>query len=157
MYSSVELADSYISAHYTSGSSERKRWEAFSDEDKTVYLNNAFTAIEALPFGGRKAVLGQETAFPRLPYQYGKTDGGAPQRVKLAEIELALWLSDEKKREASQKRAQLITDGVKSFSVGDLSESYGGASEGIQTLSAKSCKKAMELLAPYLSGGFDLC
>lgn len=157
MYSSVEFADSYISTHYTSDSSERKRWDVLSDEDKTVYLNNAFEAIEALPFGGRKAVLGQETAFPRLPYQYGKTNEGAPQRVKLAEIELALWLSDEKRHKTSQKRAQLIADGVKSFSVGDLSESYSETSDSIQTIFAKSCKKAMKLLTPYLSGGYDLC
>lgn len=157
MYATIEQADSYIITHYSSKSAARKRWEALSDDEKTVFLINAFEAIEALPFRGRKASLEQTAAFPRLPYQYGKTDEGAPQRVKFAEIELALWLSDESKRESSEKRAQLIADDVKSFSVGDLSESYGGGSESVQTFSAVSCKKAAELLSPYLSGGFEMC
>lgn len=157
MYSSVELADSYVKSHYTAGSEELSRWDALLEENKKVYLTNAFEAIEALPFRGRKAALGQETAFPRLPYQYGNTDEGAPKRVINAEIELALWLSDEKKKKTSRKRSQLIADGVKSFSVGDLSESYGEAENGSQKLTAQSCKKAMELLSPYLSGGFEIC
>lgn len=157
MYSSVELADSYIKSHYTADSEECSRWDALTEDNKKVYLNNAFDAIEALHFKGRKAFLGQEKAFPRLPYQYGKTEEGAPARVVNAEIELALWLSDEKKQKTSRRRSQLIADGVKSFSVGDLSESYGEAENGSQKLTAQSCKKAMELLAPYLSGGFGIC
>lgn len=157
MYSSVELADSYIKSHYTADSEECTRWDALTEDNKKVYLNNAFDAIEALHFKGRKAFLGQEKAFPRLPYQYGKTEEGAPARVVNAEIELALWLSDEKKQKTSRRRSQLIADGVKSFSVGDLSESYGEAENGSQKLTAQSCKKAMELLAPYLSGGFGIC
>lgn len=157
MYSSIEQADSYITTHYSSESAARRRWEALTDDEKTVFLTNAFEAIEILPFRGRKAVPGQNTAFPRLPYQYGRSEEGAPQRVKFAEAELALWLSDESKRESYEKRAQLIADGVKSFSVGDLSESYGGGSESVQTFSAYSCKKAVELLSPYLMGGFEIC
>lgn len=156
MYSTIEYADSYIATHYSSKSAARRRWEALSDDEKTVFLTNAFEAIEVLPFRGRKAADGQNTAFPRLPYQYGRTEEGAPQRVKSAEIELALRLSDESKRESSEKRAQLIADGVKSLSVGDLSESYGDSSAVPQTFSASSCKKAMELLSPYLTGGFEM-
>ena len=157
MYGSIEQADSYIATHYSPKSAVRKRWESLSDDEKTVFLTNAFEAIEALPFRGRKAAPEQTAAFPRLPYQYGKTDEGAPQRVKSAETELALWLSDENKRESSEKRSQLIADGVKSFSIGDLSESYGEPQKGSQTFSAQSCTKAMELLTPYLSGGYDIC
>lgn len=157
MYSSVKEADSYISTHYTSKSAAYKRWNELSEDDKAVYLNNAFDSIECLKFGGRKAVPEQETAFPRLPYQYGHTDSGAPERVKSAEIELALYLSDEKKQESSEKRSKLITDGVKSFSLGDLSESYGDNVQSASKPSVYDCKKAAILLAPYLSGGFEIC
>lgn len=157
MYSSVKEADSYISTHYTSKSAAYKRWNALSEDDKAVYLNNAFDSIECLKFGGRKAVPEQETAFPRLPYQYGHTDSGVPERVKSAEIELALYLSDEKKQESSEKRSKLIADGVKSFSLGDLSESYGDNVQSASKSSIYDCKKAAILLAPYLSGGFEIC
>ena len=46
MYSSVKEADSYISTHYTSKSAAYKRWNALSEDDKAVYLNNAFDSIE---------------------------------------------------------------------------------------------------------------
>ena len=157
MYSSVKEADSYISTHYTSKSAAYKRWNTLSEDDKAVYLNNAFDSIECLKFGGRKAVPEQETAFPRLPYQYGHTDSGAPERVKSAEIELALYLSDEKKQESSEKRSKLIADGVKSFSLGDLSESYGDNVQSASKSSVYDCKKAVSLLSPYLSAGFEIC
>ena len=157
MYNTIATADSYIEAHYTSTSPELIRWAALSNEDKTVCLNNAFAAIEALPFRGRKAVIGQETAFPRLPYQYGHTEEGAPQNVLAAEAELALWLSDEKKQNTSKKRKELQEDGVKSYSIGDLSESYGDTSASSIKNSAQKCAKAMELLSPYLTGGYDVC
>lgn len=157
MYSSVKEADSYISTHYTSKSAAYKRWNALSEDDKAVYLNNAFDSIECLKFGGRKAVPEQETAFPRLPYQYGHTDSGAPERVKSAEIELALYLSDEKKQESSEKRSKLMADGVKSFSLGDLSESYGDNLQSASKPSVYDCKKAVSLLSSYLSGGFEIC
>ena len=94
MYTSVQEANAYISNHYTGDSMERKRWESLSDNDKNVYLINAFESIEKLNFNGRKAVSGEETALPRLPYQYGRLEEVAPKSVKYAEIELALWLSD---------------------------------------------------------------
>ena len=139
MYSSVKEADSYISTHYTSKSAAYKRWNALSEDDKAVYLNNAFDSIECLKFGGRH------------------TDSGAPERVKSAEIELALYLSDEKKQESSEKRSKLIADGVKSFSLGDLSESYGDNVQSASKPSVYDCKKAVSLLSPYLSGGFEIC
>lgn len=158
MYNTIETADSYIEAHYTSTSPERIRWAALSNEDKTVCLNNAFAAIEALPFLGRKAVIGQETAFPRLPYQYGHTDEGAPQNVLAAEAEWALWLSDETKRSSSRKRKELQEDGVKEYKIGDLSETYTDSSaSAASAFPSGKCPKAMELLAPYLTGGYETC
>lgn len=157
MYGTIEQADSCIAARYSSDSEERVRWEALSKEDKAVYLGSAFDAIEALPFRGRKASSSQETAFPRLPYQYGHTDEGAPARVIAAQAELGLYLSDTKSRKSSSKRRKLRQDGVKSYSIGDLSESFGDTPVTASGCSAEKCEKAMELLAPYLSGGYDIC
>ena len=157
MYTSVQEANAYISNHYTGDSMERKRWESLSDNDKNVYLTNAFESIEKLNFNGRKAVSGQETAFPRLPYQYGRLEEVAPKSVKYAEIELALWLSDTKRTAKTKKRKELIEDGVTSFSLGDLSESYGDTSNAKETISALKCSKCRELLSPYLCGGFEMC
>lgn len=83
-----------------------------------------------------------------------------PECVISAETELALYLSDTKAQESSQKRKELIRDGVKSFSLGDLSENYGDVKSGSQadTVStAYGCQACMRLLRPYLSGGFDVC
>ena len=52
---------------------------------------------------------------------------------------------------------KLIADGVKSFSLGDLSESYGDNVQSASKPSVYDCKKAAILLAPYLSGGFEIC
>ena len=134
MYGTVEQADAYVKAHYASKSAERVRWLALEDEEKTIYLTQAFDMIERLPFRGRKAVVGQ--------------------------TELALYLSDTKTQESSQKRKELIRDGVKSFSLGDLSENYGdvkSSSQAATVSTAYSCQACMQLLRPYLSGGFDIC
>lgn len=157
MYNTVETADSYIAAHYTSRSADRIRWVALTPEDKAVYLTNAYEAIEELPFHGRKVANGQESAFPRLPYQYGHTEEGAPSNVLAAEAELALYLSDEKKQQSSQKRRELQADGVTSFEIGDLSETYADTEVSTAKTSIEKCRKAMELLAPYLSGGYEIC
>lgn len=157
MYTSVQEANDYISNHYTEDSAERKRWETLSDNDKNVYLTNAFESIEKLNFNGRKAVPGQETAFPRLPYQYGRLEEVAPKSVKFAEMELALWLSDTKRTAKSKRRKELIEDGVTSFSIGDLSESYSDSSNTKENVSALTCSKCRELLLPYLCGGFEMC
>lgn len=127
-----------------------------SNDDKTVLLQNAFEAIEQLPFRGRKMASDQEAAFPRLPFQYGEQDAEAPTNVKNAEVELALWMSDDSKQKSAEKRAQMISDGVKSFSLGDLSESYAGK-PACSDFTAKSCQKCMNLLRQYLTGGFGTC
>lgn len=94
-------------------------------------------------------------AFPRLPYQYGKVEEIAPLRVKQAQVELALWLSDDTKQANQSQRQELQSQGVESFSIGDLSESYGkGVGEKPAPL---LCSKVKALVAPYLDGGYDIC
>lgn len=153
-YVTVAQADSYIISHYRSNNKDRQRWTAFEEEDKEILLLNACTQIEQLPFPGRKAGRDQELAFPRLPLQYGQAQD-PPKRILAAQIELALWLSDEAKQEDTSQRQELQDQGVTSFSLGDLSESYG---EGLPYKdSALLCPMAKTLLKSYLSGGYATC
>lgn len=153
-YVTVAEADAYITSHYRSTNAARIRWDAISDDDKTALLLEACMELESLPFIGRKAVWGQALSFPRLPMQYGSADE-PPPAILNAQIELALWLSDDAKVTELSKRAELQKQGVESFSVGDLSESYavGAGSKPV----ALSCPKAAALLAAYLNGGHATC
>lgn len=154
-YVTVGDADTYIKSRYLTSSTDRKRWIELDYADKEVFLANACIEIEQLPFRGRKAVVNQPLSFPRLPYQYGHTDSGAPTTVKYAQIELALWLSDEDKQSEYTKRRDLQAQGVESFGIGDLSESYvvGAAVKPAPLL----CSKSASLLAQYLNGGYSTC
>ncbi|MPW25951.1 hypothetical protein GC105_09125 [Alkalibaculum sp. M08DMB] len=154
-YVSIEEANTYIENYYRSNNPNRTRWGALSEEDKEILLVNACAEIELLSFTGRKAFRDQAMSFPRLPIQYGKTNEGAPDNVKKAQIELALWLSDDAKLEQQSKRKELQNQGVNSFSIGDLSESYKDGSG--ETPTPLMCPKAKSLLAPYLNGGFETC
>lgn len=154
-YVTVVQADDYITSHYRSNSKGRQRWEGLKEEDKEVLLLNACSELELLPFPGRKADREQELAFPRLPQQYGLAQE-PPKRILAAQVELALWLSDEAKQEEISQRQDLQDQGVTSFSLGDLSESYGEGASSSQA-AVLLCPKAKGLLTPYLSGGYATC
>ena len=153
-YVTVAEADAHISGHYRSTSAARTRWSALSVDDKAVLLVNACTGMEQLPYQGRKALSDQPLAFPRLPAQYSAAQE-APANVKAAQIELALWLSDDAKQAEHAQRLDLQEQGVKSFSLGDLSESYSDKPR--PTSIVLSCAKVKTLLARYLSGGYTTC
>lgn len=153
-YVTLEEAESYIAKFYRSNNPGRQRWTLLEEPDKAALLREALIALEALPYLGRRAAAGQELAFPRLPYQYGNAEG-APEAVKRAQAELALWFSDDEAQEEQASRSDLQKQGVTSFSLGDLSETYGaGSSATVGELKALGCEKAALLLAPYLSGGY---
>lgn len=152
-YVTVAEADEYISKRYTSNSKDRKRWEELSKEDKEIIIRNACDEIELMPFQGRKITREQKLEFPRLPYQYGNPV--VPDIVKYAQIELALWLSDDKTQLEQSQRRDLQAQGVESFSIGDLSESY--ASGNAEQSAPLLCSKCAALLKPYLRGGYETC
>lgn len=149
-YVTVAEADTYVSTHYRSTSAARTRWAALSENDKAILLVDACSEMEQLPFHGRKAEDGQLLAFPRrLPWQDYTSE--VPEAVKSAQVELAVWLSDDVKQSEAEQRRALQGQGVKSFSVGDLSETYNGTSTGARSL---LCPKAKLLLSPYLTGAY---
>lgn len=152
-YVSVAAADAYITSHYRGNNANRVRWMTLSDEDKVILLVAACAEMDTLPYQGRKASRDQQLAFPRLPLQYGRTQE-PPADIKAAQIELALWMSDDSKQADAEQRQNLQAQGVKQFSVGDLSETY---ETGKATHTALLCPKAAQLLKPYLCGGYALC
>ena len=152
-YVTVEDADSYITTHYRSNNKLRKVWEELDEADKIASLLSACADIEALPFGGRAMTAGQAMAFPRLPYQYGSA-GEIPKELAYTGRACAMEVDDTSTAQAEQRQA-LQAQGVESFSVGDLSESYTTGATAQPT--ALMCAKVANLLAPYLNGGHATC
>lgn len=67
---------------------------------------------------------------------------------KKAIFEQALYLVETQ----SSNRSKLIEQGVTSFSVEGLSESYDTSKSN-----KKICSEAMQYLRKYMSGGFEIC
>lgn len=153
-YITVEQADQYIASRYRASNAARQRWEGLKEEDKEVLLLEACSQIEQLPFQGKAAVIGQALAWPRLPFCYGLPTE-PPQAVLDAQAELALWLSDDEHQAELAKRRELQEQGVASFSLGDLSESY--KPEQAPADWAMRCLRVRALLQRYINGGVKTC
>ena len=160
-YVTLEDADAYIEARYSGADAER--WAALEEIQREALLLSACEEIEALPLIGRKLYINQTLAFPRWPSDdyvpdfrtVGVLVGTVPQKVINAQCELALWLSDTAKTADSATRASLQAQGVKSFSIGDLSESYSAGASAVPA--PLLCPKCRTLLKPYTEGSFLTC
>lgn len=156
-YVSLADADAYIVSHYRSTNAARKRWAALEEADKEVLLVQACAAMESLPYPGRKVSTSQALAFPRLPLQYGNAQA-PPAAILHAQIETALYLTDEAAQESASKRQSLRDQGVTSYSIDDLSETYSDVpARAANTNPAMMCPAARQLLSRYLSGGYATC
>lgn len=152
-YVTVEEANAYIQSNLLSTDPLRVSWEALSDEDKQVLLNRSASAINSLPFTGRKTYSDQENAFPRYPSKE------VPDDVKVAQIENALTSSDETKSEDAQLYQKMWAYGISSYRIGNLSESIGTASgnAGFSTVMLRSgvvSVIAQNILSKYMGGGY---
>ena len=113
-------------------------WGQADDETKEKALRQATKTMDRQPLRGRKVNSGQALAFPRYP------DTEVPEAVKEACCEEALALLER----GNSQRRKLQQEGVQSFSLGNMSESYAaGAGKGLLSQEAK------ELLRPWLLGG----
>lgn len=136
-YISQSDATAYIEAHYASTSAQAVAWAALSSADKDAYLRKACVAIDRQVLVGIKSVADQVLEFPRalptecwsdfLPNGYQRYLGtnlyvqtAVPDKVKYAQVEEALTLLV-----GVSARIDLQRQGVKSFSLGNLSETYG--------------------------------
>ena len=112
-------------------------WTEASDADKEKALAMATKAIDRQRLNGRKTNPSQPLAFPRYP------DAEIPQNVKEACCEEALAILER----GNSQRRKLQQEGVQSFSIGNLSETFAaGAGRGMLSQEAK------ELLKPWLLG-----
>jgi len=118
-----------------------ERWSGADSETKEKALKQATKAIDRMPIRGRKTDISQSLAFPRYP------DTEAPEVVKEACCEEALALLER----GNSQRRKLQQEGVQSFSLGNMSETYiTGAGKGLLSQEAK------ELLRPWLIGAVHI-
>jgi len=143
-YNSIEDANDYIDDHFLQSSQEFTFWSGLEDTDKTVLLTRAFENIERLPFVGRKATTIQTTAFPRYINRHLVPVDGVMAAEVLEALAIGGALSDQRKK------------GVKSFSIGHLSETYVGSSSSVDPLNTVS-DDTRRVLYDFLSGGYDIC
>lgn len=148
MYATVEQANEYISSNYTSTDSIRVQWEALSASDKQVMLNRSEQAIDLLPFTGKP--IDKHKAFPRKP-----DEEYSLEQVRLATIELAA----QQLNSESKERYELQSQGVKSYKIGDLSETFGKAegAAGYSGVDAYVYSIVFPFLKDWLGGGYDIC
>lgn len=146
MYATLEQANTYVANYYSSSSDIRIAWDALSDEDKTVMLNRAELIIDLLPYKGEP--LDEEKAFPRNP----KSELSL-KRVQSATIELALQMNGDIE---TQDKLNLRAQGVKSYKIGDLSETFKDTNVEDYIM-----QFALNVVTPFLSnwisGGFRIC
>jgi hypothetical protein len=132
-------ADGIIAEALPAADAGRCAWAALDESDKGAYLMRAMLALEALPYRGKKAAAEQAEAFPRAGQQ------GVPEAVRRALTLEACALASVSAD--ADIRGQLMAQGVTSFSLGGLSESYGHTG-GPALMSAP----AKALLRPYVTG-----
>lgn len=154
-YVTVAEATEYIQTRYASTDELRRSWEALDETDQAVYLQKSFDAINILPFRGGKYDINQEAAFPRWPYPE------VPVSVKYAQIENAITLSDTSAVEDAAFYEKMWQYGVESYSIGNLSESssngsWGRSGSSTSATTSVTSPKAVNLLEPYLRGGFSI-
>ena len=132
---------------------------------QTWYLQKATTAIDNMPFKGTTynyldrtspSSDEQDRQFPRIingvacDWDDSTSEAVVPELVKQACVEEAIGLYEFYTSSADQKRAKMQRQGVSSFSIGDLSESYRvGASRKLKGLKSES---AYDLLKEYIAG-----
>ena len=132
-YCTIEEANAYFS-----GRLHAESWFEADDETKENAILQATKAIDRQLLRGRKTNPEQELAFPRHP------DTEIPAAVKEACCEEALAILEK----GNSQRRRLQQEGVQSFSLGNMSETYVvGAGKGLLSQEAK------ELLRPWLLGG----
>ena len=126
---------------YFAGRLHAEVWEQADESTKEKALRQATKTIDRQLLRGRKTNPEQELAFPRHP------DTEIPAAVKEACCEEALAMLER----GNSQRRRLQQEGVQSFTLGNMSESYAaGAGKGLLSQEAK------ELLRPWLLGAVNV-
>ena len=134
---------------------------------QTWYLQKATAIIDNLPLKGSTYDYidktsqdsdEQERMFPRVikgvavDWDDGTSDAVVPEDVKKATVEEAIALYDfYVSTPSDQKRRKLQSQGVTSFSLGKLSESYGGVTASAKWKGLHS-QESYDLMRGYIAG-----
>lgn len=142
-YVTVEEADFYFDSTLQS-----EEWNKYDTTTKEKALIIATRQIDRLPFSSRKLDINQPLEFPRINTNLPFTDG-IPDAIAYATCEQALFLL-----KGGSKRQELQKQGVKSYSLGDLSETFAdNLSEAQKTI----CPEALSYLRKYMLGSVAIC
>ena len=175
-YISIADADTYMTNNYISTSTEYTTWNALTDANKEIYLKRATKRIDRQIIRGAKALDTQTLEFPRALLTCSRYDppitgvnvnrgrgyiveSEVQQRVLDANVEEALSnsLVDAGTGSNGGERATLQAQGVKSFKLGDLSETYGSGLSSTYNSTVLMSQEAKELLKFYSVGGVSIC
>lgn len=172
-YVTLEDANSYVEKNYTTSNAYRRKWEQLTDQDKESLLRSSTSAIDQLKFIGAKRSRSQRLQFPRVTMTGllgGLYYGSANQYY-----DTGLWDSDNSEdgglfavRQATIDNAlvaayvdaEVLTStinglrGIKSKSVGPISESYESSSETRGAKRGLYSQKIYTFLNPWLADAF---
>jgi len=149
-YIDITDANTYFATRYGADA-----WASLSDEVKDKLLITATQKIDNLTLKGRKYIYTQTLNFPRYIYidrelqqsyvgSPGINDGTIPTQVTKATCEEALALLNTE----ATKRRELQEQGVTSFTIGKLSETFSGNTSSYPLLSTE----AKKLLKAWIVG-----
>jgi hypothetical protein len=158
-YISLTDADTYLASIYLSTDTKFTVWTALSDTNCDALMRRACQIIDRQPLVGVKVLSTQTLQFPRqiysdwvTPYEYTLryhdlyTQTSVPTNVKYAQCEIAISLASN-----DNARMDLQAQGVKSYTIGKLSETFGG-----RITNRIPSAAAVELLRPYLMGAASI-
>lgn len=148
-------------------------WTALSTANKTAYLVMATKVIDALDFKGFKYLSTQDRAFPRkyvLGPDYESPWGltlsidaygyAYESSVPTAVTDACCWeakaLAELYASSAQTKRKTLQEQGVTSYSMGDLSESFAIGKTTSAAISGFQSTEAYRLLEKYIERSSNL-
>jgi hypothetical protein len=148
MYATVAQANEYVESYYSSTDPLRIAWEDLSAEDRQVALNKSEQFIDMLPLTGR--AITAHKSFPREP-----DSANSLVQAKAAAIELAIRRNNPEMSE----RFDLQRQGVKSYRIGDLSETFGFNLSALEYAGIDPYYFAVvfPFLRDWLAGGYKIC
>ena len=153
-YVSLERADAYIKARYA-GHDIWAAWNALPELAKAAALIAACAELDMLPFVGHKRSRSQVLMFPRYP-----GSELVPEEIAAAQVEIALIPYDAATRrliESRDKRAGLVSQGVRAYTIGKLSETLTGGRSPWAGHGFMASPKIARLVDPWLKGGYMVC
>lgn len=153
-YITVEEMLDYLGKNYLPTDPLRVQWEAMKTEEQIVLLHKSYNYINSLPYNGKPASISQFGAFPRA----GTFTQNDLLKVKYAQAEQALAISDTVTAQEAEERKRLRRAGVVQYRIGDLSETFqsGASMMSCGNLFGLS-ESAYRYLSKWLQGGFNIC